>query len=206
VLLLLHGKSNPLVYKFVCLPADANRVTQQQPSGEVKERYKQGFKQLAYRLALGKELLPDSLHSGILLLQVDGEIQPCCEDASLSSFDMETLQQYPGVGQFSFTPIIRRQHAGAAVDRDSEDDLQLLLYDALSLGVSGSACILRDSPFPLSDEDGEPTRPELQDVLDVVSFTCIGVRRRNFGKTTSASSDLRSNSSSCVHRCRDPGA
>jgi hypothetical protein len=129
------------------------------------------------------------------VLQAEGEIQPCCEDASLKSFDMEMLQQYPGVGKFSFTPIIRRQHAGAATDRDSEDDLQLLLYDALSLGVSGSVCILRDSPFPPSDEDGLPTRPELQDVLDLVSFICIGARRRNFGDTTSASSDLRGSSS-----------
>lgn len=82
--------------------------------------------------------------------------------------ECSNLDKFPGVGQFSISPVVRRRNtaAGQAPEKDAKD-LPALLDAAAALLAQGKADYVRGSPFVLDESDY--VKPALLDVLDEVS-------------------------------------
>ena len=112
-------------------------------------------------------MLLQSKHRELITFYRD-ELLPVDTEADVS------LEPYPGVGSFSFQPLIKRQPAGTGAAKTDDADLLFLVGDAAALVQQGLADTVFSSPFACTEEDGGHWRPPLQDVLDTVRQMCQG--------------------------------
>lgn len=147
--------------------AGRNRVRVEVASGEIKERFKSGHTGLALRLTVGKDLLPDTLSTGCMLLQDGGVLVPFHRDALSEPPASEELSGFPAAGALSFVPIARRRGAGNSTGAD-KSDLQALVDEAVALVLQGEADAVTDTPFGHDADLGGYIRPQLEDVLQAV--------------------------------------
>jgi hypothetical protein len=150
----------------------AVKIRQQDPTGRIKDRFKQnGFQEMALRVAFGRDCLPDTLREGVVLLQDGDSLVPLYQDKDISPelHVREELEQFPGVGSLSFTPLIHRPRPGAGMV-DVDEDLEFVVAEAIQLVQQGAVPVLEATPFVRAEDMYElEGRPPLQPVLDVVS-------------------------------------
>jgi hypothetical protein len=159
--------------------ADVVRLKQQTPNGQIKERYKGsgGFSELSYRIVLGRELLPDGLAGGCLLLVAGDQLMACFKSSMEAAAPYEAppqMQQLPGPGIFELQPVISRSSQGLSSSAPASTDLDATVYAALSLVASGEADLLHASPFPAGDS--LDVGIDLQTVITAVSNSCSALR------------------------------
>jgi hypothetical protein len=151
-------------------------VQQEQPDGTIKDKHRQGFKGLGFRLVLGQDLLPSTLHTGLLLVTDAGEVVAFYRDPLHDEVASSDLDKFPGVGQFGLSAVISRSSTSGGRGQGQKDDIDLLALcdDALGLIAEGKADYLRGSPF-VRDELGDHLLPGLLDVLDEVSLLGVAL-------------------------------
>ena len=110
-----------------------------------------------------------TMHTGVLLLLKGNKLVAFRQDWLHG--DCSDLENYPGVGKFDLSPVIRRSSTAVGLGQGQRDDRDLLalLDDAAGLVKCGSVVRLRRSPFKYDESTGEHIRPNLLDVLEQVS-------------------------------------
>ena len=162
----------------LCCPADVVKLKQQSPDGKVKDRCKaKGFDKLSYRILLGRDLLPDSLGSGSLIMQAGDQLMAYfkgSKQATPQQDPPEQLLSMPGVGTLSIKPFGRSPGTSRSPAAASSDPVALV-SSALRLVEAQQAHLLSRSPFLVDDSVGGEGRMELQRVLDAVSDAGLGM-------------------------------
>lgn len=129
---------------FLCIShcAGVVKVRAATPDGTVRERFqKTGFRELALRVKLGKDLLPSTLHDGVVLLAVDGELTVWKRDLDLQQQAYACLD-YPGRGLLEL--LDKRQRKPRTADANNQELDEEETMDV----VSRAMYRLGSCPFP----------------------------------------------------------
>lgn len=123
---------------------------------------------------LGRELLPNDLADGCLLLVAGDQLGACFKSSMQAAAPYEAppqLQQLPGPGVFELQPVVSRSSQGLSSSAPASTDLYATVCAALSLVASGEADLLHASPFP-ADDNLDAVGIDLQTVITAVSYSC----------------------------------